>query len=65
MASNALAVAFGDWRRGYEIVDRTGISVMRDPYRLKLNGQVEFTATRRVGGQVILANAIRVLKIKA
>ena len=63
VAANAYAVALANLRLGYEIVDRVGISVLRDPYSLKNFGQVEFTATRRLGGQVILPEAIKVLQI--
>lgn len=65
VAASAYAVAFGDFRRAYLIVDRLGIATLRDPYTLKLQGQVEFTARKRVGGQIVLAEAIRVLQIKA
>lgn len=65
VGSSAYAVAFGDFRRGYQIVDRMGISTLRDPFTLKNNGQVEFTYTKRVGGAVIMANAIRILQIHA
>ena len=65
VAANAYAVLFGDFRRAYLIVDRLGIATLRDPYTLKLQGQVEFTARKRVGGQIVLSEAIRVLQIKA
>jgi hypothetical protein len=32
IAANALSIAFGDFNRGYLIVDRAGVSVLRDPY---------------------------------
>ena len=35
VAANSLSVAFGDFERGYLIVDRIGISVLRDPYSAK------------------------------
>ena len=37
VASNALAMIYGDIRRAYQIVDRTGIRVLRDPYSSKPN----------------------------
>ena len=43
-------VAFGDFRRGYLIVDRAGIQVLRDPYSAK--PYVLFYTTKRVGGGV-------------
>ena len=55
-------IAFGDFRIGYTIVDRLQMSILRDPYSQKLSGAVEFTVRKRVGGQVVQAEAIKVLK---
>jgi HK97 family phage major capsid protein len=41
-------VAFGNFQRGYLIVDRLGIRVLRDPYTNKPH--VHFYTTKRVGG---------------
>ncbi len=60
MAQDALAVAFGDFRRGYLIVDRVGIRVLRDPYSSK--PYVLFYTTKRVGGGVQDFDAIKLLK---
>ena len=62
-AANALPVAFGDFQRGYLIVDRMGIRVLRDAYTNK--PFVHFYTTKRVGGGVIDPNAIRILKMAA
>lgn len=48
IAANAFSIAFGDFRRGYLIVDRQGARVLRDPYSLK--PYVLFYTTKRVGG---------------
>ncbi len=61
-AANAYPMAYGDWRRAYLIVDRITMSVLRDPFTRASQGQVKFVARRRVGGQVVLAEAIRKLK---
>lgn len=58
-------VAFGDFRRAYIIIDRIVIEMMSDPYTSKGTGMVEFSARKRVGGQVIQAEAIKKLKISA
>jgi HK97 family phage major capsid protein len=50
VAANALALAFGDFRRGYLVVDRTGVRILRDPYSAK--PYVLFYTTKRVGGGV-------------
>ena len=63
VAAGAAPVAFGDFAKGYLIVDRAGISVLRDPYSAK--PYVLFYTTRRVGGGVQNFDAIKVLKIAA
>lgn len=54
------SVAFGDFFSGYQIVDRQGLSVLRDPYTAK--PFVEFFASKRVGGDVVDFDAIKLLK---
>ena len=61
-ASGAKSVYYGDFRRGYMIVDRVSLSVLRDPYSQASTGNVRYIARRRVGGEVVLAEAMRVLK---
>lgn len=61
VAANAFPVVFGDFRRGYTIADRVKIEVQRDPFTQV--GFVRFNARKRVGAQVILAEALRKLKI--
>lgn len=65
VASNALAIAFGDFARGYTIVDRTGMAVIRDEVTQKRKAIVEFTLQRWNTGQVVLPEAIKLLKVKA
>jgi HK97 family phage major capsid protein len=62
-ASNALTVAFGDFSKGYWIVDRIEISVLRDPFSAANVGQVVLHARKRVGGQVVLPEALKTLKM--
>lgn len=54
-------VAYGDWRRAYTWVDRIAMEMLRDPYTQATSGNVRFIMRKRVGGQVTLAEAIRVL----
>jgi HK97 family phage major capsid protein len=61
IATNALAMAYGDIRQAYQIVDRIGIRVLRDPYSNK--PYVSFYTTKRVGGGVINAEAVKIGKI--
>lgn len=60
IGANALALAFGDFRRGYLVVDRIGVRVLRDPYSAK--PYVLFYTTKRVGGGVQDFDAIKLLK---
>lgn len=60
IGANSLSIAFGDFSRGYLIVDRVGIRVLRDPYSAK--PYVLFYTTKRVGGGVADFDAIKLLK---
>ncbi len=63
IAANSAAIAFGDFQRGYLIVDRAGVRVLRDPYSAK--PYVLFYTTKRVGGGVQNFDAIKVMKFAA
>ena len=54
-------IVYGDFRRGYLIVDRTVLSIMRDPFTQATSGNVRYIARRRVGGQVVLPEALSTL----
>jgi HK97 family phage major capsid protein len=60
-ASNSLSIAVGDMREAYQIVDRLGIRTLRDPYSAK--PYVEFYTTKRVGGDVVNFEAIKLIKL--
>ncbi len=63
VAANSMAIAFGDFRAGYLVVDRTGIRILRDPYSAK--PYVLFYTTKRVGGGVQNFEAIKLVKFAA
>jgi HK97 family phage major capsid protein len=63
IAANSLSIAFGDFNRGYLIVDRAGVTVLRDPYSAK--PYVLFYTTKRVGGGVQDFDAIKLMKFAA
>jgi len=63
IAGGNFPVAFGDFRRGYLIVDRVAMAVLRDPFTQANTGNIRYIARRRVGGQVILPEAIIKQKI--
>ncbi len=60
IAANSYSIAFGDFARGYLIVDRLGVRVLRDPYSQK--PYVLFYTTKRVGGGVQDFDAIKLIK---
>jgi HK97 family phage major capsid protein len=59
-AASSLSVAVGDMREAYQIVDRLGIRTLRDPYSAK--PYVEFYTTKRVGGDVVNFEAIKLVR---
>lgn len=61
--AQATPIVFGDIGTAYQIRDRVGLSVLRDPYSRAKFGQTMFHARRRVGGAVIQPEAVRKLKM--
>lgn len=57
VAAGALCIAVADWAEAYQVVDRIGMSVVRDPYTVK--PFVEFYTRRRCGGAVVNFEAIK------
>jgi HK97 family phage major capsid protein len=60
IGANSLSIAFGNFRQAYQIVDRQGIRILRDAYTAK--PYVKFYTTKRVGGDVVNFEAIKLLK---
>lgn len=60
LASGSLSMAFGDFREAYQIVDRIGLSVLRDPYTSY--PYVFFKFRKRVGGGAVQFEAIKFLR---
>ena len=58
-------IAFGDFRRGYMIVDRVNLAILRDPFTQATSGNVRYIARKRIGGQVILPEAIKTQTVSA
>lgn len=65
VAAGTFPIVWGDWRRAYTLADRIAMEMLRDPYTQATEGNIRFIFRRRVGGQVMLAEAIRKLKIAA
>lgn len=63
VAANAVAMLYGDMRETYQVVDRIGIRVLRDPYTNK--PFVHFYTTKRVGGGVKNPEAMKAMVIAA
>lgn len=63
LAANSLSLAFGDFNEAYQIVDRQGIKVLRDPFTAK--PYVKFYTTKRTGGDVVNFEALRIMKFAA
>ena len=63
VGAGAFPIAFGNFKAGYLIAERTATTILRDPFTNK--PFVHFYATRRVGGQVLDSAAIKLLKIEA
>ena len=60
VAANSLSIAFGNFQRGYAIVNRRGTVLIRD--NLTQKGVTKFNFTRRVGGGVYNFEAIKLMK---
>ncbi|MDR9395816.1 MAG: phage major capsid protein [Roseovarius sp.] len=63
IAADAFPVAFGDFRRGYLIADRTDARIIRD--EVTKPGAVRYIVQRRIGGKLADTNAIKLLKVAA
>ena len=63
VAAGQFPIAFGDFRAGYLIAERNATAILRDPFTNK--PFVHFYATKRIGGQVLDSDAIKLLKISA
>jgi HK97 family phage major capsid protein len=63
VAANAFPIAFGNFKAGYLIAERSATTILRDPFTNK--PFVHFYATKRIGGQVLDSDAITLLKMDA
>lgn len=65
VAANSLSIALGDFRKGYKIRDRAGVTIQRLVERYAEYDQTGFMLKKRVGGQVVLPEAFVVLRTAA
>ncbi len=63
VAGNAFPIMFGNFKRGYYILDRVQMEVQRLQEKYAESGQVAILVRKRVGGQVVLADALRKQKV--
>jgi HK97 family phage major capsid protein len=60
IASQSFSLAFGDIKQAYQVVDRQGIRVLRDPFTSK--PYIKFYTTKRTGGGVVNFEALKLMK---
>lgn len=65
VAANAFPILIGDYRKAFYIVDSAEVTVLEDPYTQAISGVRRFNFFKRVGGQVVLPEALKKLKIAA
>ena len=63
VAANTYPIILGDYRKAYYIVDNQNIEFLEDPYTQATSGKRRFIVFKRTGGQVVLAEALKKLKI--
>jgi HK97 family phage major capsid protein len=63
IAADSLSIAFGNFKAGYLIAERTETQILRDPFTHK--PFVHFYATKRIGGQVSNSEAIKLMRFGA
>lgn len=63
IATGSLSLSLGNFTIGYQIVDRLGIRVLRDPYTDK--PYVKFYTTKRTGGAVVNFESIKFIQFSA
>lgn len=63
IAAGTHPIIFGDFRKAFEIVDRRGMIILRDPYSKKTTDNVEIMFSKRIGSKVVLPEAAVKLKM--
>lgn len=65
IAANATPVAYGDFRRGYYVVRRAGMTMIRDEYTGAGEDLIRLIFRMRMGGDTVLPEAIKLIQISA
>jgi len=63
IGANKYPIFYANFKRAYLIIDRFGTRVLRDPYTAK--PYVAFYTTKRVGGGIVMYEAIKAFRIAA
>ena len=63
IGAGTFPIIFGDFAAGYQVVDRVGVSMLRDPY--SAHGAVSFYTRKRVGSMLLNTEALKVVAISA
>ena len=63
IAPGTIPIAVGDLNAGYKLRDRSGLSIMRLSEHYAEEDETGFMLKKRLGGQVTMAEAFRVLKV--
>jgi len=62
--SGEIVLGFGDFFRGYSILDAQGLELVKDPYSGKSQRFVEYAWYRYIGGKVVMPEAFVLLTFK-
>lgn len=65
VAANTFPIVYADFMRGYTVIDRTGMSMVRDELTRKREAIIEITFNRWNYGQVVLPEAFHLLRVAA
>jgi HK97 family phage major capsid protein len=63
VGAGTFPIILGDYRKCYYIVDNVNFEVIEDPYTQATSGKRRFIVYKRTGGQVVLTEGLRKLKI--
>lgn len=63
VGAGTMPIIFGDFNAGYQVVDRVGVSMLRDPY--SAHGAISFYTRKRVGSMLLNTEALKVIAIEA
>lgn len=64
-AVGAIPVIYGDFKRGYRIIDRTGVTMLQDQFTAGANGITRWIFSTYNTGQVVVPEAFAAFKIIA